>query len=55
MEALMFRDFLNNFILNPWRHDLAPHLEDLRQSALFWSLMAGLLVAFLIYRTVRKK
>lgn len=51
----MFRDFLNNFILDPWRHDVAPHLEKLVQSGLFWSLMAALLVIFLIYRTVRKK
>lgn len=51
----MFRDFFNNFILDPWRHDVVPHLQDLGQSGLFWSLLAVLLVAYLIYRSVRKK
>ncbi len=51
----MFREFLNTFIVNPWRQDVAPHLEDLSQSGLFWSMMAVLLVGFLIYRSVRKK
>lgn len=50
----MFRDFLNEFILDPWRLDIVPHLENLGRSGLFWSMMAGLLVIFLIYRSVRK-
>jgi len=55
MEALMVRDFLNNFILTPWRLDVMPHLENLGQSGLFWSLMAVLVVGLLIYRAVRKR
>jgi hypothetical protein len=55
MEALMFRDFLNNFILTPWRLDIEPHLEDLGQSSLFWSIVAVLVVGLLLYRSVRKR
>ncbi len=51
----MFREFLNDCIVSPWRQDVAPHLEDLWQSGLFRGLMAVLLVGFLIYRSVRKK
>lgn len=51
----MFHDFLNNFILTPWRLDIKPHLEDLGQSSLFWSIMAALMVGLLLYRAVRKR
>jgi len=37
MEALMFRNFLNDFILAPWRLDVAPHGKDLWQSGFFGS------------------
>ncbi len=51
----MFREFLNNFILTPWRLDVGPNLADLWRSGLFWSIAAVLLAGFLIYRSVRKK
>lgn len=51
----MFRDFLNNSILQPWRLDVKPHLEDLGQSSLFWGIVAVLVVGLLIYRYVRKR
>lgn len=51
----MFRDFLNNFILDPWRLDLAPNLEALMRSTLFWCIAAVVFAGLLIYRNVRKK
>lgn len=51
----MLRDFFNNFIVNPWRLDIMPHLHNLGQSRLFWSIAAMLLLGLLIYRVVRKR
>ena len=51
----MFSDFLNNFILDPWRLDLAPHLTALWHSTLFRCIAGVVFVGFLIYRNVRKK
>jgi hypothetical protein len=55
MEDRMFRDFLNNFILDPWRLDLTPNLKALVNSPVFWGLMALFVFVGLIYRRVRKK
>lgn len=51
----MFREFLNNYILTPWRLDVTPHLENLGRSSLFWCIVAVLMVGLLIYRSVRKR
>lgn len=51
----MLSDFFNNFILDSWRHDVAPHLSALRDSTVFWCVAGGLLVGLLIYQKVRKK